>query len=395
MVEGSASDRNGSPDDRCAGSGRHWQAPNRAGRSGSAGSKSPRALPCPCGGIRPLDRDSESLSKTENDGNRNAALTRDRESAIPVHTMPPVTPTPSAPAPIRAGIIGTGFIGPVHLEALRRLGVQVQAVCDLTERAQAAAARHGIPEVFGDANYQAMVQSPSVDVVHITAPNKYHHQMALAALRAGKHCVCEKPLAMNTSETAEIVKAAAEAGRVFAVNYNVRFYPAVLQMRHLVAQGELGQIIHVNGSYLQDWLFKDTDYNWRLLPEEGGKLRAVADIGTHWMDTAAFVLGAPIQEVFADLSTFHRQRKRPPGRGPNVHAGGRSGRLCHLRRKDRGFRLRPVAFRQRGARQLGGIAGGGWPQELHPHRGLRLSKVGVVVFGGSGAPLARQPRPGQ
>jgi predicted dehydrogenase len=152
-----------------------------------------------------------------------------------------------------------------------------------------------------------------VDVVHITAPNRYHAEMSLSALQAGKHVVCEKPLAMNTRETAAILRAAHRAGVVFAVNYNVRFYPAVLQLRRAVANGELGEIIHVNGSYFQDWLFKDTDYNWRLLPAEGGKLRAVADIGTHWMDTASFVLGAKIKSVFADLGTFHQTRKRPLG----------------------------------------------------------------------------------
>jgi predicted dehydrogenase len=137
--------------------------------------------------------------------------------------------------------------------------------------------------------------------------------MSLAALRAGKHVVCEKPLAMNTRETGQIVKLARASGKVFAVNYNVRFYPAVLALHRAVARGELGDIIHVNGSYMQDWLFKDTDYNWRLLPQEGGKLRAVADIGTHWMDTVSFILGANITSVFADLGTFHKTRRRPLG----------------------------------------------------------------------------------
>lgn len=216
-------------------------------------------------------------------------------------------------APLKAGIIGTGFIGPVHLEALRRNGIPVAAVCDTTDRAQAAARQYGIPEVFGDLQYRKLLQSPNVDVVHITTPNRFHCEMSLAALKAGKHVVCEKPLAMHAGETAKIVKAAKKAGTVFAVNYNVRFYPAVLRLRNAVAQGELGDIIHVNGSYLQDWLFKDTDYNWRLLPKEGGKLRAVADIGTHWMDTVSFILGAKITQVFADLSTFHKNRKRPLG----------------------------------------------------------------------------------
>ena len=212
---------------------------------------------------------------------------------------------------IKAGVIGTGFIGPVHVEALRRLGVAVTAICDLGDLGAKAADRLGIPHVFDD--YRELVTCPEVDVVHITAPNRFHGEMALAALRAGKHVVCEKPLAMNTRETIQIVRAARISKSVFAVNYNVRFYPAVLALRRMVERGDLGQIIHVNGSYLQDWLFKDTDYNWRLLPEEGGKLRAVADIGTHWMDAVSFVLGARIRSVFADLGTWHKLRRRPLG----------------------------------------------------------------------------------
>ncbi len=210
---------------------------------------------------------------------------------------------------LRAGIIGTGFIGPVHIEALRRLGVPVVALCDLPDRVQAAASKHGIPLTFSD--YRHLLRSPDVDVVHITVPNRFHCEMALAALRAGKHCICEKPLGMNTQETGKIVELAARTATVFAVNYNIRFYPAVLQLRKMVASGELGEIVHVNGSYMQDWLFKETDYNWRLLPKEGGKLRAVADIGTHWMDTVSFIMGAKVKSVFADLATWHKSRKRP------------------------------------------------------------------------------------
>jgi len=212
---------------------------------------------------------------------------------------------------LKAGVIGTGFIGPVHLEALRRLGVQVRALCDLPDRVRVAADKLGIPEAYGD--HREMLLAADVDVVHIAAPNRFHCPMSLAALQAGKHVICEKPLAMNTQETAQIVKQVRAARTVFAVNYNVRFYPAVLQLRRMVAHGDLGEIIHVNGSYLQDWLFKDTDYNWRLLPQEGGRLRAVADIGTHWMDTVSFILGAKINAVFADLATFHKMRRRPPG----------------------------------------------------------------------------------
>ncbi len=212
---------------------------------------------------------------------------------------------------LRAGVIGTGFIGPVHVEALRRLGVAVTAICDVPAQAEAAARRLGIPRACTD--YRELLKEEDVDVVHIASPNRFHCEMSLAALAAGKHVVCEKPLAMTTAETSCIVAAAAASRTVFAVNYNVRFYAAVLQMRRMVEAGELGDIIHVNGSYMQDWLFKDTDYNWRLLPGEGGKLRAVADIGTHWMDTVSFVMGTKIRSVLADLGTWHKTRKRPLG----------------------------------------------------------------------------------
>jgi predicted dehydrogenase len=218
--------------------------------------------------------------------------------------------------PFRAGIIGTGFIGPVHIEALKRLGVQVTAICGSTQNARATAAKWGIAEVYGDYDYRAMLRSPNVDVVHITSPNKVHVEQALAALAAGKHVICEKPLGMTSRETASVAQAVRKAGQrgpVFAVNYMCRFFPAVLQMRALVQRGELGKIIHVQGHFFQDWLLKETDYNWRLLASEGGKLRAVGDIGTHWIDAVSFILGARAQAVFAHLETFHKTRWRPQG----------------------------------------------------------------------------------
>jgi predicted dehydrogenase len=216
---------------------------------------------------------------------------------------------------LRAGVIGGGFIGPVHIEALKRLGVQVTAICSSTGSARALAERWGIPEVYGNYNYQALLRSPNVDVVHITSPNKMHVEQSLAALAAGKHVICEKPLGMNTRETARLLKAAATASQlrqtVFAVNYICRFFPAVLQMREMVQRGGLGRIMHVQGHFFQDWLLKESDYNWRLLASEGGKLRAVGDIGTHWIDTISFILGARAESVFAHLETFHKTRLRP------------------------------------------------------------------------------------
>ncbi|HEY1173592.1 MAG TPA: Gfo/Idh/MocA family oxidoreductase [Verrucomicrobiae bacterium] len=215
---------------------------------------------------------------------------------------------------LRVGVIGTGFIGPVHIEALKRLGVQVTAICGSTKNAKATAEKWGIPEVYGDYDYEAMYRSPNVDVIHITSPNKVHVEQSLAALKAGKHVVCEKPLGMTAKETVKVVKAVQKANApVFAVNYMCRFFPAVLQMRAMVARGDLGEIIHVQGHFFQDWLLQATDYNWRLLASEGGKLRAVGDIGTHWIDAVSFMLGTKAEAVFAHLETFHKTRYRPKG----------------------------------------------------------------------------------
>jgi predicted dehydrogenase len=215
---------------------------------------------------------------------------------------------------LRAGVIGTGFIGPVHIEALKRLGVQITAICGSTKSARACADKWGIPEVYGDYDYRALYGSPNVDVVHITSPNKVHVEQSLAALAAGKHVVCEKPLGMTSKETVKVVAAVKKRGSpVFAVNYMCRFFPAVLQMRAMVRRGDLGQVIHVQGHFFQDWLLKETDYNWRLLASEGGKLRAVGDIGTHWIDAVSFILSARVESVFAHLETFHKTRLRPKG----------------------------------------------------------------------------------
>ena len=217
---------------------------------------------------------------------------------------------------LRAGVIGTGFIAPVHIEALKRLGVQVTAICGSTASAQAMAASWGIPEIYGNYDHNALVASSNVDVVHITSPNKAHVEQSLAALAAGKHVVCEKPLGMTSGETGRVVAAVRKGGArgpVFAVNYMCRFFPAVLQMRAMVERGDLGKIIHVQGHFFQDWLLEETDFNWRVLASEGGKLRAVGDIGTHWIDAVSFILGAKVSSVFAHVETFHKTRLRPRG----------------------------------------------------------------------------------
>ena len=217
---------------------------------------------------------------------------------------------------LRAGIIGTGFIGPVHIEALKRLGVTVNGICGSTKSARHVGNLWGIPEIYGDYDHEAMYASPNIDVVHITSPNRVHVEQCLGALAMGKHVICEKPLGMTAKETALVVDAVKKGGKkgpVFAVNYMCRFFPAILQMRAMVARGDLGKIMHVQGHFFQDWLMYETDYNWRILSGEGGKLRAVGDIGTHWIDAVSFVLGSKAQSVFAHLETFHKTRKRPKG----------------------------------------------------------------------------------
>jgi len=213
-------------------------------------------------------------------------------------------------ADIKVGIAGTGFIGPAHLEGLRRNNIQVIGLAESTpELARQKAVELGIEK--GYPNFEAMLADPDITVVHLATPNHLHFPQAKAALLAGKHVVCEKPLAMTTKESAELVKLAAEKHLVNAINFNLRFYPISQQARSMVKSGELGNIFIIQGSYLQDWLFLPTDWNWRLEPGLGGTLRAVADIGSHWMDLTTFITGLRIESVLADFKTFHPIRKKP------------------------------------------------------------------------------------
>jgi predicted dehydrogenase len=215
----------------------------------------------------------------------------------------------TAPA---AAIAGTGFMGPAHAEALRRLGVPLVGVLGSThEKSRRAAAALGVPRAY--ASYDELLADREVGVVHVTTPNRLHYPMARAALGAGKHVLCEKPLAMTSAESAELVALAKRSGRAAGVNYNIRFYPLCLEARERVRRGEIGAVHSVQGSYVQDWLLLDTDYNWRVLADEGGALRAVADIGTHWLDLIQTIAGLTVEAVCADLQTVHPRRRRPKG----------------------------------------------------------------------------------
>lgn len=213
-------------------------------------------------------------------------------------------------ATIRVGIVGTGFIGPAHLEALRRNNVNVVGLAEATaELAIEKAADLGIGKAYE--SYEAMLADPNIDVIHLATPNYLHYPQAKAALEAGKHVVCEKPLAMNSKETADLVRIAKESGLVNVINFNIRFYPMAQQARSMVQNGEIGDIFILQGSYLQDWLLLPTDWNWRLDADLGGTLRAVGDIGSHWLDLMTFVTGLKVKEVFADFKTMHPVRKKP------------------------------------------------------------------------------------
>jgi predicted dehydrogenase len=211
---------------------------------------------------------------------------------------------------IKAAIVGTGFIGPAHLEALRRLpNVEVVALCEVTqELANEKAKVLGIPRAY---TFDEMLKQDDIDVIHICTPNFLHFAQAKAVLESEKHVICEKPLAVKIEEAEELVKIAAATGLVNAVHFNLRYYPMVRQMKTMREKGDLGDVYSVMGSYLQDWLFFNTDYNWRLEPDKSGDSRAIADIGSHLLDITEYVTGLKITDVMADFSTVHKTRLKP------------------------------------------------------------------------------------
>lgn len=209
---------------------------------------------------------------------------------------------------VRAAVVGTGFMGRVHAESLARIGVRVVGVVGSSpERATAA----GLADAYR--SFDDMLADDRVDVVHICSPNHLHHEQAMAVLAAGKHVVCEKPLAMTTAQARELRDTARESGLVHAVNFVNRFHPLCADAAERVRSGGVGTVRLVTGVYLQDWLAEDTDWNWRLDPQLGGALRAVGDIGSHWLDLVGFVSGQRVDAVLADLTTVMPERRRPIG----------------------------------------------------------------------------------
>ncbi len=233
---------------------------------------------------------------------------------------------------LRVGIAGTGFIGSVHARSARLAGARVVSVAASSpESAEAAALALRADRAAASA--EELVEDPELDVVHICTPNHLHQPLAAAALAAGKHVVCEKPLAMDAAGAEQLVAAAASADRQAAVPFVYRFYPTVREARERVRSGETGLVHLVHGTYLQDWLLRPEDGNWRVDESLGGASRAFADIGSHWCDLAEFVTGQRLTRLSA--RTLTTVPERLSGAGTHAFAGGDgSGELRQVSTED-------------------------------------------------------------
>jgi predicted dehydrogenase len=216
-------------------------------------------------------------------------------------------------AKIKTAVIGTGFMGKVHAEAIRRVGnVELVAVASIDDKmAKAFGDQIGVERTTGD--YRTILADPEIQAVHIVTPNALHYPMCKEALTAGKNVLCEKPFTVSVAEAQELVDLAASTGLANCLEHNLRYYPVVQQIRRMIEAGDLGEVLIVQGTYSQDWLLYDTDYNWRIEAKDNGALRAVGDIGSHWMDMIQHLTGLKITALCADLATFYKTRKKPKG----------------------------------------------------------------------------------
>ncbi|GAB3797432.1 Gfo/Idh/MocA family oxidoreductase [Humibacter antri] len=213
----------------------------------------------------------------------------------------------SGRGPIGVGIIGGGFMATVHSRAARAArGRLVGVVSSRPERAVRAAEELGIEHAFG--SLHDLIADDRIEVVHVTTPNAVHTQQALAVIEAGKHVVCEKPLATTVADARALMDAAASAGVIATVPFVYRYHPLVREARARFASGETGRLLTIAGSYLQDWLLDSGDDNWRVDSVAGGRSRAFADIGSHLVDLIEFVTGDRVCEVAATKRTFFQAR---------------------------------------------------------------------------------------
>jgi predicted dehydrogenase len=198
---------------------------------------------------------------------------------------------------LRVGIVGSGFVGRIHARSAGLAGARIVAVASSTpERAAEAQRELGAERSHGSA--EELIASDDLDVVHVCTPNHLHVPLGLAALTAGKHVVCEKPVALDSRGAAELLEAAASASRLVTVPFVYRYYPSVREARARLRETP-GSAHLIHGGYLQDWLLGAEDYDWRVDPELGGASRAFADIGSHWCDLIEFVSGDRITALVA------------------------------------------------------------------------------------------------
>ncbi len=211
------------------------------------------------------------------------------------------------------GIVGAGFVGPHHIDAVRRLGyVDIVAVAGSNQAsADKKAEALGARRAYG--GYEKLLDDPEIQVIHNATPNYLHYPVNAAAIAKGKHVISDKPLAMTAAEARKLLDQATKAGIVHAVTFNYRGNPLVQQARLAIKRGDIGRPHFLVGYYLQDWLLKDTDYSWRLEPDKGGASSALGDIGSHWCDLAQHISGLRITHVLGDITTVLPKRKRPKG----------------------------------------------------------------------------------
>jgi predicted dehydrogenase len=212
---------------------------------------------------------------------------------------------------LKTAVIGAGFMGRVHSEGIRRLGnVEVAAVAGISEEeARTFGQSIGVEKTTGD--YRTLLSDPAIDAVHVCTPNALHHPVSKLAMEAGKHVLCEKPLTLSAAEARELVDIAKKKKLANCVNHNLRYYPVVQQVRCMIENGDLGEIIVAQGNYSQDWLLYETDYNWRIESKDNGPLRVMGDLGSHVFDMIQHLTGLKITSLCADLATFHKTRKKP------------------------------------------------------------------------------------
>lgn len=208
----------------------------------------------------------------------------------------------------KTAVIGVGFIGVAHIEALRRLGnVEVVAISDQVDL-EKKAEQYSIPNYFKD--YKQMIDVCDLDFIHICTPNNTHYEIAKYAIMKKINVVLEKPMTVSVAEAKELVQLAEENGVVAAINFHNRLYAATAYIKKQIEKNTYGDIFSMSGAYIQDWLFYQTDYSWRLVSKTSGKTRAVADIGSHWLDLVEYMTGHRITDVLATFKTVYETRKK-------------------------------------------------------------------------------------